>query len=397
MTSNYLKKMAKWAAWLFGACVLVLLITETFLRINDHFFLNEDQIEIGRYRARLVQTIQEQWLNTKQSDPYLPPYLVYSDKGYDDEARLKRIFDTARAKPNVDTTSWDFIRGPEHMSQTTYQIHTNSLGFRGAERTVAKPAGTKRIIALGSYQTFGHGVNDDQTFPARLEQELNHLDRKKKYEVWNGGRHSDTAIVALARLKHEIFSYSPDLLIIDYGFVDPLVWSDDLMLSAARLPDGRLYAGVKTTWRWMLPFLIKTRVFNSFMGFVVQRNYQYNLHNFSAVMQAIISLASEKKVPVILLRQPPVKIADEVYSRLTKPEVRFVRVDEVLKQTPLANEVLAECRSAQFWLRDAPASGSDPKYENPYCYFLNPLQLNAAGQSAVGRSLARTILESHWL
>jgi hypothetical protein len=394
MAANPLKQMAKWTAWLLGACVLILFISEAFLRIHERFSLNKEQIEGMRYRARIIQIVQEQWLNAKPADPYLPPFLVYSDKGYGDDARLKKIFDSTRARPNVDATSWDFIRGPAHASQTTYRIRTNSLGFRGEERTVAKPEGTKRIIALGAYHTFGQGVNDEQTFPAQLEQELNRLDTTKKYEVWNGGRESDTAIVALARLKNEIFSYSPDLLIIDYGFVDPLAWSDNLMISAGRLPEGRLYAGVKALWRRMLPFLFQTRVFNAFIDFVVKRSYRHNVGDFSGAMQAIVSLASEKKIPVILLRQIPVEIADDVYVRLIKPGVKFIRVGEILKKTPLSNEALTECRSAGFWLREAPAAASNPRAENPFCYFLNALQLNAAGQKVLGQSLARTILQS---
>jgi hypothetical protein len=380
-------------AWSLGFILLILLITEGLLRLHQAFFLSLDDIEVREYRARVIQQIEEQWLNTHQTDPYLPPYLVYGDNNYNDEARLKKVFESTRAKPNVETTSWDFIQGPEHAANTTYHIRTNSLGFRGRERSQEKPKGTKRIIVLGAYQAFGHGVNDDESYPAQLEQELNHLDHKSKYEVWNGGRHSDTAIVALARLKNEIFNYAPDLLIIDYGFVDPLVWSDNLMITAARLPDGRLYANVKAGWKTLLPFLFKTRVFNALIDFLVKQNYRHNVADFVGTMQAILSLAADKKVPVILVRQIPVEIEGDVYQRLKKPGVKLVDVSRVFQDTPPSPTVLRECHSEHSWLRDAPAAMSKPKSESRFCYFLDPLQLNAEGQKVLAQSLAQTVLK----
>lgn len=49
-------------------------------------------------------------------------------------------------------------------------VTTNSLGFRGPEVALPKPAGRFRIVAIGDSVTFGWGVNDDETFFRRLEQ-----------------------------------------------------------------------------------------------------------------------------------------------------------------------------------------------------------------------------------
>jgi lysophospholipase L1-like esterase len=49
-------------------------------------------------------------------------------------------------------------------------VTTNSLGFRGPEVALPKPAGRFRIVAIGDSLTFGWGVNDDETFCRRLEQ-----------------------------------------------------------------------------------------------------------------------------------------------------------------------------------------------------------------------------------
>lgn len=62
----------------------------------------------------------------------------------------------------------------------------NSLGFRGPEREAAKPAGVKRIICLGSSNTFGAEVGDEETYPAQLQKLLD-LRYPGRYEVWNAG------------------------------------------------------------------------------------------------------------------------------------------------------------------------------------------------------------------
>ncbi len=56
-------------------------------------------------------------------------------------------------------------------------VHTNSRGFRGTrEYAESKPPGTVRMLVLGDSFPFGFGVEDDQTFPALLEQQSPNLE-----------------------------------------------------------------------------------------------------------------------------------------------------------------------------------------------------------------------------
>ncbi|HKP55303.1 MAG TPA: hypothetical protein VJV78_01205 [Polyangiales bacterium] len=48
-------------------------------------------------------------------------------------------------------------------------VHTNSLGFRGAEWPARDP---RDVLVVGDSQVFGLGVEDDQTFSAQLERQL---------------------------------------------------------------------------------------------------------------------------------------------------------------------------------------------------------------------------------
>jgi len=67
------------------------------------------------------------------------------------------------------------------------QVKTNSIGIRGEREYSIKHNGKFRIAVIGDSFTFGWGVNNDETFPAKLE---NHF-RKSNHsnvEVINFGR-----------------------------------------------------------------------------------------------------------------------------------------------------------------------------------------------------------------
>ena len=49
-----------------------------------------------------------------------------------------------------------------------YRFHTSSLGFRGPEPEAGSPV----VLVIGDSFVFGMGVNDEETFPARLQVEL---------------------------------------------------------------------------------------------------------------------------------------------------------------------------------------------------------------------------------
>jgi hypothetical protein len=67
----------------------------------------------------------------------------------------------------------------------TFAYHNNSLGWRGSREYREKKETDYRVLMLGDSFTYGFGVNDDQTFAARVEKDLRAC--RLSVEVLNGG------------------------------------------------------------------------------------------------------------------------------------------------------------------------------------------------------------------
>ncbi len=96
------------------------------------------------------------------------------------------------------------------------KVAVNSLGFRDPPRAEAKPAGVKRIVCLGSSNTYGALVDNGQTYPARLERLLNGPG-PGRYEVWNAGVSAYTLPQNVAAAREVLAKYSPDLLLFQFN------------------------------------------------------------------------------------------------------------------------------------------------------------------------------------
>ena len=99
---------------------------------------------------------------------------------------------------------------------------TNSRGFRDAEYTISKPAGTRRIVVVGDSVTAGHGVEGDTIYSKQLERLLNgEPGAAVLYEVPTLalGALNVTQSVHLARV--EAVRYQPDVLVLGYVLNDP--------------------------------------------------------------------------------------------------------------------------------------------------------------------------------
>jgi hypothetical protein len=94
------------------------------------------------------------------------------------------------------------------------RINTNSVGMRGAREYPLERSGAPRIVAVGDSFTFGQCVNDDESFPGRLEQLL------PGSEVLNLGVMGYGHDQALQRLRVQGLAYRPDVVLLGFHRMD---------------------------------------------------------------------------------------------------------------------------------------------------------------------------------
>lgn len=388
--------MKKFSAWIFVFIISVIIVAEGILRIQSFLTLPTEQIEIKKYVQDVYVTIYKRWMDVRQqADPFSPPLLVYSNKNIDNNERLLRVFEETRLPSSKSWKSYDFIQGPEKAELTEYQIHSNSFGFRGREYSLSKPKKTYRVVVLGSYHAFGHGVNDDETYCARAEYYLNKKFSKSgiRFEVWNGGRHAGTAIVGLARMKFEIFKFAPDLIVLDYGFIDTLVWGDNVMPVAMRLPDSWTSKLVRASVAPFIPILGSSILWQNLSKKFFFEQPPERIEQFDTTLQSMLDIAAENKTPVILMRQLlsyPLK-AENYRNR---KNVGFIDANDVFYKNPpqyLPTSEWVKEPWSRTWMSKMNSRWTNDKTFIYYPYRLNIFQLNVAGNDVMGESLAQLI------
>ncbi|HVS10587.1 MAG TPA: GDSL-type esterase/lipase family protein [Planctomycetota bacterium] len=115
----------------------------------------------------------------------------------------------------------------------------NSQGWRGPERSEARTEGLLRIACLGDSHTFGHGVQDGETWPAVLERELGA--RGVRSEALNFGVGGFDTEQELRLLETRALAFAPDLVLLEVFANDALFPDFDYAKLAPRTPFlGRL-------------------------------------------------------------------------------------------------------------------------------------------------------------
>lgn len=95
------------------------------------------------------------------------------------------------------------------------QVQTNSCGMRGPERRILKSLSTYRIAMLGDSFAFGWGVEANETFVARLEQNLNRIaDGALLVEVLNFGVPGYSTFQEVALFKERGILFDPDEVVV---------------------------------------------------------------------------------------------------------------------------------------------------------------------------------------
>lgn len=106
------------------------------------------------------------------------------------------------------------------------EVHINSLGLRGPEPVVPKPAGIRRIMATGDSSVYGHGVLWEAGFPQVATQRLGGAEAGLESVVAAIPGYSTEQTLNLLTLR--ALALEPDLIVIGN------IWSD---VATARVQD----------------------------------------------------------------------------------------------------------------------------------------------------------------
>ena len=107
--------------------------------------------------------------------------------------------------------------------QMPVELRTNSLGLRGPEISIPKPADTLRVLCLGDETVLGTAVDEPQTF-CRLMQDRLQTRTKQRVEVVNAGVPDFCPLLSYLHFRHRLLALEPDVVIAHFDMTD--VWDD---------------------------------------------------------------------------------------------------------------------------------------------------------------------------
>ena len=97
-------------------------------------------------------------------------------------------------------------------------VRTNSWGMRDREYSKEKPAGVTRLALVGASFLEGVGVEEEDTFAARVEDRLNAAPGPPSHEVLNFGVNGYTQLQLMGSVENKVLEFSPDVVIyVEHG------------------------------------------------------------------------------------------------------------------------------------------------------------------------------------
>lgn len=264
-----------------------------------------------------------------------------------------------------------------------YHVVTNSFGLRNIEETkLIKDAGTIRILAVGDSFTLGPYVNNQDTYPAKLEKYL----RKEgvKVEVLNAGVSGYTLKDELEYLEEKGLALKPDLIILG-------VYENDLNDYASIRRDifSRKVNKEKVKKYSFLLDLAKRSSFLNFLEKIARtRVIQINVENFN---REVANNSSE-------LLEEYIQDLDKYLDLITRNNVKtiflfFPNFNQVKQENNSSLEKIREKIKNKYPVVDLLPIFK--KESNPESLYLVPFNghLSSYGNEVVARTTAELIQE----
>ncbi|MBN8541833.1 MAG: hypothetical protein J0L82_15690 [Deltaproteobacteria bacterium] len=407
-------ELVKWCAVIIAMVVGPLLVTEAWFRFKASRLRALDQkppvVELFvRTMDTVVQPrIDRGWARPLSARPniFSPPLDTYINSGFDDENRLRLVAEKMRLPPSSTWKVPNFLRNPNEDSD--HVITSNSLGFRNSERPAEKADSTFRIIALGSYPVFGHGVNDNETYPHFLEREMNSAAwlkklskfacRKiRKVEIWNAGRQGATAIMGYARLVYDVEPLKPDLIIWDFGWIDSYLRSDQGSIEGIE----KLRVIRHSQWKRRLfgycrgAFLGELELCRRFLREATALAAQQGINGWTEANRRAGSWAEQRKLPILFIRHQGVSIKPDLYEWTHQPNKMqfFVDTSPAIDDAKPTAEEIKTFWSKPTWVAEVGITREQTQDNSLVVFRTDAIQYNDMGYKRIADFISKQTSE----
>jgi lysophospholipase L1-like esterase len=196
-------------------------------------------------------------------------------------------------------------------------VHINSLGTRGPEFSIAKPANTIRILSLGDSKTFGWGLTEAEAYSALVEGQLRqYLGSGKKVEVINAGVNAWSFPQMFNYLRTDGLSYQPDIVLL----ADANLWTQ---FSEQNSPEFVK----KFMWRVRIKnFLRRLAIYHYVVEYQLQAFYEHARQKFVPIdpKQDELFKEQQQKDPDAFFRDYIERICSLSLSNHVKPVLLFI-------------------------------------------------------------------------
>ncbi len=247
----------------------------------------------------------------------------------------------------------------------------NEDGFRHPPVSKTKPPGVWRGFTLGDSQTYGAGVDADQTYTAFAEKALrSHVADPSKVELINAGISGYTSLQALRLIQKKLLAWDPDVIVIDCRTYDSLregpleAPSEEVATLQRLLFHSRLYYVLRFGIDRLRP--VQPRRMHEHSEIKGAERSRFGNHDL------IVALGKQRGFGVVFLDYPFWNSANNHIVCLAPPE-----------ELPPGQVVARGCLALQ-------QSGYPPE-----ALFLDNNHLKPLGNRIVGQALAKAILESN--
>lgn len=289
----------------------------------------------------------------------------------------------------------------------------NEVGFRGCSWHKTKKPGVLRIACFGGSTTFGHCVDDHETWPAELARLLNANSCKSEVmnfgvPGWDSSKDRDLAISV-------IDEYNPDVLLFHEG------WNDEFLFSLTRganlsrswshlsLEETFYYYGsvpLASLWsRFATLFVLiksvrRKIVFASHMNFGSAMRWRRLIledwrRSWASNLNEVIKAASEKGVLVALVDYPGlVSLSDAPDDRaeyVANSRLSTLHADYQALSKSLISTFMRQL-NPQLPVLDG-AAGFRTHGSERLEYFLDDIHLSGKGNALLAKSIVSELVD----